>query len=450
MKRRLELFSEYTFDAYESPEGLNAKIASKVHGEYRNMKEVAAAAALKDLSRKPTDDATEESSVRHVLDSVPPEEPVSSLVIRENKSKKDNQLILLGASDFVKKSFTAVTSRRKAIEPVKPKWHAPWKIAKVIAGHVGWVRCVSVDPSNEFFFTGSNDRTIKCWDLASGKLKLTLTGHSHSVRGLASSSNHPYLFSVGDDKTVKCWDLETNQVIRNYHGHLQGIHCVAVHPQLDVLMTGSRDASVRVWDMRTRKEVHLLTGHSDSIEALITQSSDPQIISGSMDKTVKLWDLAAGKVLTTLTNHSKGVRALARSPLEYSFVSASADCLKKWECRDGRLMLNMFGHKGIVNAVAVNRHDVMFSGGDDGSVRFWDWSSGHCFMSDRTIPQPGSLDSEACVLAASFDHTGTRLITCEADKSVKIWKEDADATPDSFPLTWSREQAAEEQMRERY
>ncbi len=46
-----------------------------------------------------------------------------------------------------------------------------------------WVRCVAVDPGNEWFATGSADRTIKIWDLASGQLKLTLTGHIEQVRG---------------------------------------------------------------------------------------------------------------------------------------------------------------------------------------------------------------------------------------------------------------------------
>jgi len=47
----------------------------------------------------------------------------------------------------------------------------------VISGHLGWVRAIAVDGSNEWFATGAADRTIKIWDLASGVLKLTLTGH---------------------------------------------------------------------------------------------------------------------------------------------------------------------------------------------------------------------------------------------------------------------------------
>ena len=105
----------------------------------------------------------------------------------------------------------------------KPEWHAPWKLMRVVSGHLGWVRAIAVDPTNEWFVTGSADRTIKVWDLASGVLKLTLTGHISTIRGLAVSPRSPYLFSAGEDKMVKCWDLEYNRVIRNYHGHLSGV-----------------------------------------------------------------------------------------------------------------------------------------------------------------------------------------------------------------------------------
>jgi len=108
------------------------------------------------------------------------------------------------------------------------------------------VRCVAVEPGNEWFVTGSADKTVKVWDLASGTLKITLTGHISSVRGVAVSERSPYLFSVGDDKLVKCWDLEVNKVIRHYHGHLSGVYTCALHPTLDLLFTGGRDSTVRV------------------------------------------------------------------------------------------------------------------------------------------------------------------------------------------------------------
>jgi len=52
----------------------------------------------------------------------------------------------------------------------------------------------------------------------------------------------------------------------------------------------------------------------------------------------------------------------------------------------------------------------------------------------QTIVQPGSMDSEAGIFALSYDLSGTRLLSCEADKTIKIYKEDEDATEDSHPI----------------
>ena len=67
------------------------------------------------------------------------------------------------------------------------------------------MRCIAIDHSNEWFATGSADRMIKIWDLASGKLRLSLTGHIAAVRDLEISKRHAYLFSCGEDKQIKCW-----------------------------------------------------------------------------------------------------------------------------------------------------------------------------------------------------------------------------------------------------
>lgn len=176
-----------------------------------------------------------------------------------------------------------VVSRRATPSAPRPDWHAPWKLGAVVSAHLGWVRAIAFDPSNEWFVTGSADRTIKVWDLAKASagadkaLKLTLTGHINCIRGLAVSPRHPYLFSAAEDKKVMCWDLEYNRVVRHYHGHLSGVHCLALHPTLDILVTGGRDSVARVWDMRTKKQIHALGGHSNAVGTLATNAVDPQV-----------------------------------------------------------------------------------------------------------------------------------------------------------------------------
>jgi len=328
---------------------------------------------------------------------------------------------------------------RKAPSMPKPAWHAPWKLYRVISGHMGWVRCVTVEPGNDWFATGAADRVIKIWDLASGKLKLSLTGHVSVVRGLAVSPRQPYLFSCGEDRQVKCWDLEYNKVIRHYHGHLSAVYDLSIHPTLDVLLSCGRDSTCRVWDMRSKTNIHTLTGHTNTVTSVLTQATDPQVITASNDSTIRLWDLAAGRSIATLTNHKKSVRGLVMHPKLYMFGSAGPDNIKQWKCPEGKFIQNLSGHNAIVNCLAMNADGVLVSGADNGTMHFWDWKTGYNFQRFQAPVQPGSLDSEAGIFQMKFDQSGSRLITCEADKTIKIYKEDDSATEESHPINWKPE-----------
>lgn len=331
----------------------------------------------------------------------------------------------------------AVSSYRKGlISMPKPQWHAPWKLYRVISGHLGWVRCIDVDPSNEWFVTGAGDRIIKIWDLASGQLKLSLTGHVSAVRGVAVSSRHPYLFSTGEDKKVLCWDLEANKVIRHYHGHTQSCTSLSLHPTLDLLVSAGRDSVARLWDMRTKAQIHCLEGHTNTVAAVKCQEVEPQIITSSHDSTIRCWDIIAGKTMCTLTNHKKSVRALTLHPKWYSMASAAPDNIKQWKFPKNEFIQNLSGHDSILNALASNSDNVLVSGADNGSIFMWDWLTGYNFQRIQSAAQPGSIDSEMGIFAMTFDQSGSRLLTCEADKSIKIYKEDENATEETHPVNW--------------
>lgn len=448
--------STYSFElpnTNEKDAADRTNIASRIRLEYDSVRELPAALAARQANATSSaaarrrkaraqdlDQQNSDSRIQRLIEAVP------SAPLAGAHPPQSSALVLRASGQEAPPNANGPTPnmstpssslvRRDAVKQIKPEWHKPWKLMRVISGHLGWVRALAVEPDNQWFASGAGDRTIKIWDLASGQLKLTLTGHISTVRGLAVSPRHPYLFSCGEDKKVKCWDLESNKVIRDYHGHQSGVYTLALHPTLDVLVTGGRDGVARVWDMRTKANIHVLSGHTGTVTDVKCQETDPQVISSSLDATVRLWDLAAGKSMGVLTHHKKGVRALALHPTEFTFASASTGSIKQWKCPEGALMQNFDGHNSIINTLAVNEDNVLVSGGDNGSMCFWDWKTGHQFQSLDSQAQPGSLDAEAGLMSSTFDRTGMRLICGEADKTIKIWKEDDEATESSHPLTW--------------
>ena len=326
---------------------------------------------------------------------------------------------------------TTLRNRGAHATRLAPTYHPSWKLTRVVSGHGGIVHCLCVDSSNDFFVSGSSDRMVKVWDLATGKLRLTLPSHIQSVRALCLSSRMPYMFSASEDKTIRCWDLEHNEVVRHYHGSLGGVYALALHPDLDLLVSGGSDGAVRLWDIRTRAEVFTLLGHKDAVNVVMAQSCEPQILSGGSDSTVRLWDLCVGRCYPdgTATHHKKGVRCAAFSPTDFTIATCSADSIRKWRLPSGKHLhtFDTATHSpanDVVNACAVNHAGVFVSGHGSGALRFYDWPSSQCFQSAKVTPQPGSVETEACVMSAAFDHSGSRLITGQADKTINVWQED--------------------------
>lgn len=123
----------------------------------------------------------------------------------------------------------------------------------------------------------------------------------------------------------------------------------------------------------------------------------------------------------------------------YMFASASPDNIKQWRCPEGNFIQNISGHSSIVNCMAVNADGVLVSGGDNGTLFFWDWRTGYNFQRFQAPVQPGSMDSEAGIFSMTYDVTGTRLITTEADKTIKVYKQDDEATEEMYPINWRPE-----------
>lgn len=385
-----------------------------------------------------TNQASSDSTRRDTTNNVAPELSIVLRGTHKTVAQTRIEFVAKSAKALVVPWMNSIDKKSHVLdEIIQPEWHPPWKLYRVLSPpDGGWVHSLAVDPSNMWFASGCGAGLIRIWDIASGRRRITLTGHISGVRGLCVSERHPYLFSCGEDKKVICWDLEQNQAIRNFHGHLSGVYSLAMHPVENLLVTGGRDSVARVWDMRTKEQIHCFTGHTGTVGAIQCQDTDPQIITGSYDTTIRLWDLKMGKTLTTLTNHKKSVRALAMKHDKSAFASGATDNIKEWSLPEGKFIQNLSGHDSIINSLATNKDNVLVSGADNGTLFFWDWRTGYNFQKLASPVQPGSIESEAGILALTFDRSGARLIAGESDKTIRMYREDPNATEETHPIDW--------------
>ena len=71
---------------------------------------------------------------------------------------------------------------------------------------------------------------------------------------------------------------------------------------------------------------------------------------------------------------------------------------------------------------------------DDESMHFLDCQTSYSFQQAQSQIQPESLEAENGIMVLQFDLTGLQLIVGEADKTIKIWKQDESASELSHPV----------------
>ncbi|MCA2629079.1 MULTISPECIES: serine/threonine-protein kinase, partial [unclassified Microcystis] len=144
-------------------------------------------------------------------------------------------------------------------------------------------------------------------------LDKTLTGHSETVFSVAYSPDGRYLASGSKDKTIKIWEVATGKGLRTLTGHSGVVLSVAYSPDGRYLASGSQDKTIKIWEVATGK-VRTLTGHYMTFWSVAYSPDGRYLASGSGDKTIKIWEVETGKELRTLTGHSIGVLSVAYSP----------------------------------------------------------------------------------------------------------------------------------------
>ena len=92
---------------------------------------------------------------------------------------------------------------------------------------------------NNLRYSGSRDKTLKQWDIKSGRLIRTYEDHTEWVKCCEVSSDNQFLFSSSDDKTIKQWDIETGEVLETAKGKKSAmINCCVLSKSGQYIFSG--------------------------------------------------------------------------------------------------------------------------------------------------------------------------------------------------------------------
>ncbi|KAF7307205.1 U3 small nucleolar RNA-associated protein [Mycena indigotica] len=209
----------------------------------------------------------------------------------------------------------------------------------------------------KFVFTGSQDRTIKLWDLGDVPLVseadtepvkckslITLKAHDKDINALDVSPNDRFLVSGSQDRTANVYEIEYFsgtggrasrgglKLVGTCKGHKRGVWTVKFGRAERVLATGSGDKTVKLWNLDDFTCVKTFEGHTNSVLRVDFLTAGMQLVSSGSDGLVKVWNIKDEECAVTLDNHQDKVWALTVSQDETTIVSAAADSVVTfWE-----------------------------------------------------------------------------------------------------------------------
>jgi serine/threonine protein kinase len=292
---------------------------------------------------------------------------------------------------------------------------APLHEEKAFTGHTGQVNAVAFAPNGQTVVSGAADRTIRVWDVASGKQRHRYGESAPEPACLAVVPGTGHILA-GHGIGIRLWEAATGRELLRLAGHTDTVRGVAVSRDGQNALSGGDDRTPRLWDLTTGREAHRLVGHKGRVTGVALSADGRLAVTGDRDSSLRLWDAKTGRELRSFAVPKGAVLAVALSPDGRAVLSAHFDTtLRLWDRETGRELRRFTGHKQMVSCVAVSPDGArLASGSHDGTVRVWDPVSG----SELWCCQGHS----GAVLAVAFAPDGKRLLSGGADQTLRLWQ----------------------------
>ncbi|HAG80859.1 MAG TPA: protein kinase [Cyanobacteria bacterium UBA12227] len=288
-------------------------------------------------------------------------------------------------------------------------------LLKTLSGHNSFVNYLEISSDKQTLFSASVDKTIKVWDLSTGKTIRTLEGHTSLVNYLVISPDGQKIFSASADKKIKIWDIDTGKEIRTLQGHTSSVNYLEISSDGQKLFSASADKTIKMWESDTGKEIRTLQGHTSFINSLVISPDGETLFSASADKTIKLWNITTGEQIQTLQGHTSFINSLAITPDGQILVSGGADkTIKLWNVGTGQ-EIRTLRDSSFVNYLVINPDgQTLLSGSADRTIKLWNLSTGQIIHTFRGFDKPINY------FAVSSDWQ--IIATGSGEKQIKIWR----------------------------
>lgn len=296
-------------------------------------------------------------------------------------------------------------------------------LLNTLKGHAGAVTAMAFTPKQETIISGSEDKTIKSWELTESKrsdYRLRSTSPS-IVSSVAFSPNGKWLAVGNSDLSLSVWNTDDKQSQGTFlrssaSGQSMGMPIAFSKDQ--ILAAATDNNSVTLWQMNNQGEaLRKLSGaHSRPVLALAFSTDGKWLATGGADGKVLLWNVNTGE-WTSVESIDKGAAlSLAFSSTNTAIlaIGTSNNNVILWDLDRKNKIGELNGHSDVISSIAFSPDgDLIATGSWDRSAKLWNAHTGK-----ELLTLQGHFKK---VLSIAFLPTGRRLVTSSEDGSVRFW-----------------------------
>jgi WD40 repeat protein/transcriptional regulator with XRE-family HTH domain len=296
-----------------------------------------------------------------------------------------------------------------------------------LKGHADQVRALAFSSDGALLVSGSDDRTVRLWDVAARRCRALLSGHSNRVWSVALHPNGALLASAGEDTTIRLWSTADAQQVATLSGHTHGVRTVNFFPdgQRPWLVSGGDDQTICLWDVGARHLLMRVQGYTTRLWAVAFTPDGKTLVSAGEDHALSLWDVESGLCRRRLYTATHAPLCLACSPDGSLLASAGEDqAIWLWPLEGRQDPLRLQGHSDWVRSLAFSPDGALLaSGGEDEIIYLWavaGWSGSGSALPIRPMAR---LAAQSWIRALAFRPGGAPLWLASGgdDQVIRLW-----------------------------
>ncbi|MGO9466477.1 MAG: WD40 repeat domain-containing serine/threonine-protein kinase [Isosphaeraceae bacterium] len=287
---------------------------------------------------------------------------------------------------------------------------------RTLHGHEGPVFCADFSPDGRTLVSCGKDRTVRFWDVSTGRLLRTITVSSDEVDAVAFSPDGRTVVTGGDDGQVQLWDVATGNRLATIAAHKGPAGAGFSRDGRRLISGGQYDHLIKIWEVKTHQLLSSRKVTDNGLNSGVLSPDGTTLATAGGDGYVRLWNVAdltpkkslrAGDLLYGLAFSADGTRIAAADGGGRAVV---------WDIKTGqpRPGFNAVTHVDDVQAVAFLAGDRMLVSAD---------GRGNLWLSDAsTGNRLATLSGHAAkIWGLSVSPDGMTLATTSSDETVKLW-----------------------------